>query len=270
MDQEREHERQTYRLCRLGFAILSFALGIACVTSLLSLPRLFGGRGFLPQLHSAEWSVWVEAPVVWGCLIGTYLLWGRWNDPGWQRRAGLLVLMGCVDAVLWMIENGQALGLGTEQVGHLWLRENLAQALGWAEFALIASLSCEVMVHLGVEQADETGKATRSLATTGAIVFMILFCMMTDWRRWPLGIRRLTLPALLLHLGSTMIWTITLIQVTALSIAAARQCSAVLTDMEREDAENDLLRSPSEQSSGSFPGGGGPWDDGERRKTTHR
>ena len=33
-----------------------------------------------------------------------------------------------------------------------------------------------------------------------------------------------------------MIWTITLIQVTALTFAATRECSAVLAEMDREDA----------------------------------
>ena len=48
---------------------------------------------------------------------------------------------------------------------------------------------------------------------------------------------------LLLDLGSTMIWTITLIQVTALTIAATRQCAAVLAEMDREDDENDPSKS---------------------------
>ena len=115
MDLEREQERQTYRLCRLGFAILSFALVVACLTTILILPRLFGGRG-VPAL-AAELGVvdWVDAPVVWGSLVGTYLLWGRWDNPSWQRRSGLLVVMGVVDVVLWLLEHGGDLGLRTER-----------------------------------------------------------------------------------------------------------------------------------------------------------
>lgn len=247
MDLVREQERQTYRLCRLGFGILSFALVVACFTTLVSLPRHFGGRAFIPWLQNASWWLWVDAPVVWGSLIGSYLLWGRWKHPSWQRRSGLLVVMGTVDALLWLIEHGQDLGLRMGDPGHHLLRYNLGQALGWAEFALIASLSCEVMVHLGIERADETGRATRSLATTGAVVWMLHFCLTTDWRRWPLGLNRLSIETLLLNLGFTMIWTITLIQVTALSIAATRQCRGVVEEMNREDAENDPLTSTSEQ-----------------------
>jgi hypothetical protein len=32
MDQEREEQRRTYVLCRLGFALLSIALGLACLS----------------------------------------------------------------------------------------------------------------------------------------------------------------------------------------------------------------------------------------------
>jgi len=253
MDDVREQERQTYLLCRAGFWLLSCALLIACASTLISLPRRFIGQPFLPWLQNSTWWSWIDAPIVWGSLCGSYLLWGRWNDKGWQRRSGLLVLMGAVDAVLWLIDHGQELGLRTGDFGHLWLRHNLGQALGWAEFALIASLSCEVMVHLGVGPAAETGKATRSLAATGAAVFMLLFWQTTAWERgWPLEWRRFRMiESQLLELGTTMIWTITLMQVTALTIAATRQCSAVLAEMDREDEANDPLR-PTWQTEGAW------------------
>lgn len=244
MEHDREKERQTYQLCRLGFGFLSFALVVACVSTILSLPRQFGVRGFLPWLLKSPFWSWVDAPIIWGSLIGAYLLWGRWDDRSWQRRSGLFLVMCIVDAVLWLIEHGQQLGLRTGDIGHFWMRNNLGQALGWAEFALIASLACEVMVHLGIDPAVETGRATRSLAATGAAVYMLLFCQTTDWQRgWPLEPRGvLTIDALLLDLGSTMIWTITLIQVTALAIAATKQCAAVLVEIDREESLNDPLR----------------------------
>jgi hypothetical protein len=244
MDHEREKERQTYQLCRLGFGFLAFALLVACFDSFLTLPRLFGGRAFLPWLLNSSLWHWIDAPIVWLSLIGSYLLWGRWDASSWQRRSGLLVLMGIVDGVLWLIKHGAALGLHPGDIDHHWLRENLGQALGWAEFALIASLSCEVMVHLGVEPATETGKATRSLAATGAGVWMLWFCQLTDWKNgWPLRPRPPHfIEALLLEVGWLMIATITLIQVTALTIAACRQCTNVLAEMDREDAVNDPLR----------------------------
>ncbi|GAC1463977.1 MAG: hypothetical protein NVSMB9_02120 [Isosphaeraceae bacterium] len=272
MDHEREQERLTYQLCRVGFALLSFALLVACLTTLSALPLQFGGRGFLLGLQGTTFWTWLDTPVVWGSLMGSYLLWGRWTEPGWQRRTGLLVAMGMVDAVLWLIEHGDALGLRTGEIGHLWLRSHLGQALGWAEFALIASLSCEVMAHLGIEQAEETGKATRSLAATGAIVWMLLFCQMTEWRAWPLHPRRMinSLDTVLLNLGSQMIWTITLIQVTALTIAATRQCASVVAEMDREDGDHDLLRSASERGGSDFDGFDHPSNGGARHDQASR
>src|SRR5690606_12701394 len=145
---------------------------------------------------------------------------------------------------VWFLERGdvQAIGEGG------FLRGQLGQALGWAEFALIASLSGDYLVHLGLEQADDSARSTRSLAATGAVVWLLLFCERTNWAAgWPLQPRNfLTLEGWLLLLGSEVIWTIALVQVTALVIASVRQSTAVLKEMDREDVESDPLRLPSE------------------------
>ncbi len=243
-EQERDHQRQTYRFCRLGFVIQAIALVLACFTSLLNLMVLFGGRALALWVVNTSWWHWIDAPIIWGSLVGAYLFWGRWKDRGWQRRAGLLLVMCLIDTTLWLLEHGSELGL-REQFGHEWLREQLGQALGWAEFTLMASLACDFMAHLGVDQAPEAGKATRSLSATGAVIWMILFFERTAWNQgWPLvGQPIHTLEGLLLYMGSSMIWTITLIQVTALTIAAARQATRVLAEMDREDQQLDQFNS---------------------------
>jgi hypothetical protein len=248
MDQDREPERRTYQLCQMGFGALALALALATLTSVLALPPHFGGRAVLPWLVDSEAWNWIDTPIVWGSLLGTYLLFGRWSDPSWQRRTGLLLAMCLADAALWALDHADALGLHSGEVGHLWFRLKLGQALGWAEFVLLASLSSDVLVHLGVEQAAETGRATRSLAATGAVLWMILFLLRTDWRRgWPLGVRRqVSLEMLILDLGATMISTITLIQVTALAIAATRRCTAVLAELVSQERADDLFAAPSE------------------------
>jgi hypothetical protein len=256
MDQERETQRKTYQLCRLGFAILSLSLLLASADAVLALMAQFGARSFVIWINNQAWWRWVGTPIVWGSLLGTYLLWGRWSDTGWQRRAGLLVVMNMVDAILWTLDHGNDLGLRLEDVGHHWFRSNLGQALGWAEFTLIASLAGDVMAHLGVEQAREASKSTRSLAATGALVWMVLFYHCTAWKRgWPLeGPRNVrSLETILLYLGSTMIWTITLIQVTALSIAATRETSRALAEMDLEDESDDLFPSPSDSHADLLP-----------------
>src|SRR3954464_14318304 len=86
MDQERDQQRRTYQICRLGFGLLSFGLLLASFSSIVWLFRLFRlGGPLVPWIvHSPFWH-WLDAPVVWSTLLGTYLLWGRWTDFGWQR-----------------------------------------------------------------------------------------------------------------------------------------------------------------------------------------
>ena len=266
MDEQREAQRKTYQLCRLGFAFLSFSLLLASATWVLALVNQFGGHRVVATIVGQPWWPWIDTPIAWGCLVGTYLLWGRWTDRGWQRRAGLLVLFNVIDVVLWTLEHSHVLGLRLEDVGHLWFRSCLGHALGWSEFALVASLAGDVMAHLGVEQAREASKSTRSLASTGAVVWMILFCHCTAWKLgWPLqGPRnRPLLETMLLSLASTMIGTITLIQVTALSFAATRETSRALNEMDTEDRREDLFRSPSESFVDLLPT---PYD--QRRRDT--
>lgn len=248
MDHDLEQERRTYQFCQMGFGALSVALVIATIDILLCLPLHFRAPAFLPWLVGSTFWEWLGSVVVFGSLLGTYLLVGRFTSPGWQRRSGLLLLMCGIDAVLWGFDHADALGLGAGAVEHRWFRYSLGQALGWAEFALLASLASDLLVHLGVSQAAETGRSARSLAATGAVVWMVLFLLRTDWNLgWPLGIRRwVTLETLVLDLGSTLIWAITLVQVTALTIAATRQCASVVAEIARQEKGDHLFERPAE------------------------
>lgn len=247
MDQEREQDRRTYQLCRLGFGILSFSLLVASTTMVLWLVwRFFRPTWLIWILQSRLWH-WSDVPVVWGSLVGTYLLWGRWSDAGWQRRSGLLVLMCVCDAFFWLVEHGGELGIRMDEFPHEWVATSIGQALGWAQFALIASLSCDLMAHLGVEQAPEAGKSTRSLAATGAVIWFFYFLEQTNWRTWPLQPRPLdSLEAVLLYLGFTMISAITLIQVTALAVATTRQAGRIVAELDQEAREHDGFGHPSD------------------------
>jgi hypothetical protein len=246
-DLEREQLRKTYQLCRLGFGLNAVALVLACFMSLLNLIGSFD-RALVNWLGLSSWAFWVDAPIVWCSMIGTTLLWGRWDQVSWQRRSGLLLAMCVVDVGLWFIASGEMLGLRIGDFGHGWLREHIGQALGWAEFTLLSSLSASYLVHLGVEHASDSDKSARSTAATGAMIWMLLFCHQVHWAAgWPLRRRRpFNLESHLLLHGSMLIWTFTAIQVTALVISAVRQSSYVLEEMDREDQEDDLLRSRSE------------------------
>ncbi|HZW32560.1 MAG TPA: hypothetical protein VFF52_17735 [Isosphaeraceae bacterium] len=261
MDLDREQFRKTYLLSRLGFALLAGALVLACGTALLD---LFGSfePGLVLRIERSTWFSWIDLPIVWGSLVGASLLWGRWEAVSWQRRAGLLLVMSLADVVLWVLDHGDALAPRELEIGHEWLRYHLGGALGWAEFALLASLASDYLGHLGVEEAADSAKAVRSMAATGAVIWMLVFCERTHWGGgWPLRPHRpiRAFETLLLMHGWKLIWTITLIQVTALVIAATRQSSRVLEEMQREDEANDPLRSRSvfgdEQDPFAFAGG---------------
>ncbi len=253
MDLEREQLRKTYQVCRLGFALLSVALGLACVTALLPLLANFfhGELAFLiVRFVRSSWYEWISVPITWGGLLGVTLLWGRWDHVGWQRRVGLLLVMNLVNGALWFFDHAAAMGIPDLVIGHDWLRSNLGEALGWAEFALLAGLSCDYLEHLGLEQARDSGKSARAMAATGAVLWMLLFCERTDWAAsWPLRQRPFLRPEEhLLLLGFLLIWAITLMQVTALTISATRQSGYVLDEMQREDEANDPLRSRSDSA----------------------
>ena len=76
------------------------------------------------------------------------------------------------------------------------------------------------------------------MAATGAVLWMVIFCLRTDWAaHWPLHHRgRMSIEEYLLLQGSLLIWAITLMQVTALTISATRQSGYVLDELERETA----------------------------------
>ncbi len=243
---ERDQIRKTYQLCRVGFLLLTIALVPACIHSLLIMVvALQGDWQLLQRIHNSPWSQWMDTACVWGSLAGAMMLWGRWDHKSWQRRSGLLLVMCIVDLVVWFMDQGENQGAGQ----HDWFRSNLGQALGWAEFALMASLSGDYLVHLGLGQAEDSAKSTRSLAATGAVVWLLLFCEVTHWDGgWPLRARAMNRHNVLLSLGSNLIWTITLIQVTALIIAALRQTNRTLLEMDVEDGDHELLRYPADSS----------------------
>ena len=122
MDLEREQYRKTYQISGLGFGILMAALVLASLTYLLP-PLRHVYPEFVSRIIAARWFHWLDIPITWGSLLGVTLLWGRFEHPGWQRRVGLLLVMSLVDAGLWFLDHGVALGIAEADFGHEWLRE---------------------------------------------------------------------------------------------------------------------------------------------------
>jgi hypothetical protein len=239
-EEEREQFRKNYRLCRLGFGIIAVGLVTACAANLVTLFGHLQPHFFLTVQDSA-WFQSLVTPITWCSMIGVSLLRGSWDQRGWRRRTNLLLAISVVHLGLWFFSRGESMGLQFGQLGHGWLREHLRQALGWSKFALLSSLCGLYLAHLGIDQARDSDKATRSMVVTGAALWMILFCQQTNWAAgWPLQPRRfMGLEWFLLQHGWTLIWTITLIQVTGLVISAAGHSRIALDEMDREDRAND-------------------------------
>lgn len=246
-DLERDQLRKTYQLCRIGFGFTAAALALATFASMVNILGMFRPE-LVMWIGDKAWYQFLDTPIVWFSLIGATLLWGRWNESTWLRRSGLLLIMCMVDVGLWFVASGEALGLHAGEMGHRWLRAHLGEALGWAEFALLSSLASGYLVHLGVDQARESDRSTRSLAASGAMLWMLLFCQRTNWGAgWPLQPRPFRMfEGILLYHGFHLIWAITVIQVAALVISAVQHTNRVLGEMDREDSAEDLFRSPSD------------------------
>jgi hypothetical protein len=252
-EEEREQLRKNYQLCRLGFGITAIGLGLACFESLLDLFGRLQPHLFL-SIRESLWYEWLDTPIAWCPLIGVSLLRGSWEQTSWRRRSGLLLVLCLVDLGLWFFARGEALGLPLGHDENGWLRKHIGEALGWSEFALLSGLSGVYLVHLGIEQARDSDKATRSMVVTGAALWMILFCQRTNWAAgWPLQQRRVMgLEWIMLYYGWQLVWTIILIQVTGFVISAARQTRHALEEMDREDQANDPFGPGSKEPTGAL------------------
>ena len=246
---ERTLFRRRLRRSRVGFSTLG---GILLLLSLSTIGHLIaqlsGQRLRLGiVLGIPQWDLLEESAVVWGSLLGVAVLWGGWPDESWRRRSGLLLLMCLVDAVLWGLDHSNDLGLSDGKFGHDWFRYSLGAALGWSEFALIASLSADMCAHLGEPQAIDFAKAVRSLASTGAMVWFTSFYFLTNWAPpiWPLRVQP-NQGAFMLSLGWRVLSAILMVQVTTLCLMAGRCCGRKLREMAAEDRANDQLPSRSE------------------------
>jgi hypothetical protein len=250
---------------RAGFSLMGLALGVAGLSALGSLYYLFNilfFQGMLPQggfrqLGIPHFEMIRESIVVWASLLGVFLLWGRKPDRNWQVRSGLLLMMCLVDAVLWGFDHAVDLGLYDAEVGHKWFRDSLGTAIGWSEFALIASLAADVAAHLGEPGSLDYARSSRSLATTGAMVWFMFFYFQTSWRLpfWPLRMRPPNPGTAMLLLGYIVLATICFVQTTILSLVAGRCCARALRQMAAEDHAKEQIPSRSEAG----------WDELNRR-----
>ncbi|MDR3620668.1 MAG: hypothetical protein P4L85_15050 [Paludisphaera borealis] len=235
---------KTYMLCRTGFLFLAIGLVPAAFLQLLLVVGQLGDPRISFWIDQTRCLEWIATLTTWSTLIGTTLLWGRWDNTSWQRRTSLLMTMCLIDVAIWFLDLGDKQALGESA----WFRSQFGHALGWAEFALLASLSGDFLTHLGLEQAEESAKSTRSLAASGAMIWLLLFCELANLRAgWPIRPNpQVQFQTKLLFLGAELISTICLIQVTALVVAALRQSDRQIREMAIEERDDELYTLPNE------------------------
>ena len=248
-----------------GFLILGLALVVASLIHISWLVAL--QLRLIPILQLILGNEFpLDSIVVLGSLTGVSLLWGHWPDESWRRRSGLLLLLCLVDLVSWSTEYAVTLGIAEVGFGHDYFRSSLGTAIGWSQFALIASLAAEIATALGEAQAVELGKAARSLTTLTALIWLIYFFLGTNWNApvWPLRPFRPTVLTINLRNCWFLLYAILLVQVTLLCLRAAWICGQSVREMNAEDRASETALSPSEQGwnelQGEIPQDFNPWD----------
>lgn len=255
-DFEGEEHLPKYRLCRVGFTLVSIGLGLLCLSAAADLAYMFTFQPWLAKLLTGEFWKWaVAGPITWTTFLGSYFLWAGWADPRWRRRAGMLLLLNLFDMIQWTLNHHVDLNLPMRVggVGHEWFRDQFAQGLGWVEFWLFADLAADLATYTGSDQAEGRRARVRTLVGIGAILWAIQFTSLTDWRPplWPLRhrqIKRVDKPILLLlFLILPVLMIAATLNVIGLAVLACRRCTLALAEAETDrDQGLDLLTSRSE------------------------
>ncbi|GAC1340607.1 MAG: hypothetical protein NVSMB14_06300 [Isosphaeraceae bacterium] len=237
--------RPRYVLCRIAFLLVGIGLGIYCLDVVAQLTMfLTRDAGILKALRSDWWKWVVGAPITWCTVLGAFLLWGRWRDTSWQRRAGLLLLFNLIDVVTWTISHGNDLGLKIGDFSlYAFLRNEMSQLLGWAEFYLFATLASEVADHLAADpNLLRVGRAMGPLCAIGATLSVLEFFGMLDRRGgWPPRPGVGNPEVVLLMLIGLVLTFMATAQTVLLSLLASRKCRDHLAHLARVQSGDDLL-----------------------------
>lgn len=279
MFNENDRLRRAYQFSRVGFGLIAASLLLVCLDAGLFIVFLFFRlQWILDLLKDPRWELWTSTAITWGSVVGMYLLWGRWQQPSWRKRTGLLVVFGGIDLLLWLASHGKDLGLTVDSFGHEWLRQNTGMALGWFEFGIMATLAFDMATHARAvpyipprpaeeqwgfgNEAEPAGYALEPgrlraaqaprpgwhMALVGGAFWALTFAYRTNWQKgWPLEARPIPMgQQILLMLFTQLLWAAAAWWVTLLSFAASRRCGAILEAMSIHHGDRDLVWTRSE------------------------
>src|SRR3954452_17866740 len=78
LDIDREQLRKTYELCRTGFLFLAIDLVPTSIWAVMVMVGMLGDHRLFNWLVELPVNEWISTLSVWGSLVGTMLLCGRW------------------------------------------------------------------------------------------------------------------------------------------------------------------------------------------------
>jgi hypothetical protein len=238
MDSQPRPNASRYWLCAAGFWIAGLALALLSVSGAMMLWTVITRDQGLWVAMQMPWFTWgIELPITAGALTGSYLLWGRWTDSNWQRRAGLLVLLNLFDSLHWGLSQAAQMGVEAANLGHPWLAYNLVMIFGWIEFILFLGLSSEVASHLGVRAALDAGRTARQFSVAGLAVSILYLVTQTRWQAgWPLIPGPMpNLSDELMKLGVMFLRVIAGMQVATLCVMAGISCRRTARDLASQE-----------------------------------
>ncbi len=240
MDWDRDQLHSRYRLCSAGLRLAAIGVGFAALNTAAHLLVMVTMDFRLFELVAHPAWIWgIGGPSVIGSLFGAYLLFGRWDEPSWKRRTGVLVLVCLAHVASWALQHADVLGGGQAGLSsHEWFLMNLSRGLGWAKLMLFAGLAADVSAHLGHQGARVGGKVAWKFAATGAVIWAFYFAARTDWNGgWPLGIARFGPLLYLMLLTYLFDFCLASLQVAALCLAARAHCRSMLDELEKSEPQ---------------------------------
>ncbi len=148
--------RNTYRICCVGFAMLTVGFSmIFLYWSVILFSCLTLQLQFLQWLETEAVTFFFLIPMVLIKDLGLLMLWGRWTNKTWYRRSGLLMLMAGIDLVYLFYQNSDRFGLDMTLDEHRWMISNIAYLLHWAIYGTVGLIAFDIANHRAVQRTGD-------------------------------------------------------------------------------------------------------------------
>lgn len=241
-DHDYEEHANRYRICQWAFALVALGVLLRAVDVALHLAFFFHPRVFLAipgQLFEHPvYQCAVKGTLCVALLLGPYLLWGRWSEPAWKRRNGLLLTIALVDIILWVLDNEDILGMRLIGDHHKWLRLHVARAISWLQIYLGTLVVADFLAHLDKPREARGAHTILGFLAAGVCLWILYMIRQTAWMAgWPLAQVPLDPLALIVLIAYLLPLTIASIQLLALCLLCYRESAVLSRDLRAEAAD---------------------------------